>query len=81
MPLQGSPEEIKDDDLPPLELAFSDVAVFDDCGFRYRLGTVFGFEQQIAVELGYGKAIHHVLRRVADTARETGRVPDAPELQ
>lgn len=81
LPLPGPPEELKHEDLPPLELAFSDVAVFDDCGFRYRLGSVFGFEQQIAVELGYGKAIHHVLRRVADTARETGRVPDPDDLE
>lgn len=67
-------------DLPPLDVSFSDVAVFDDCGHRYRLANVFGFEQEVAPELGYGKAIHHVLRQVAERARETGRPPAEDEI-
>ena len=55
--------------------------MFDDCGHRYRLANLLGFEQEIAPELGYGKAIHHVLRRVAETAREKGKIPDAAELE
>jgi DNA helicase-2/ATP-dependent DNA helicase PcrA len=81
LPLPGAPEPITDEEPPTLEVSFSDIALFDECGYRYRLGTVLGFQQEIAVELGYGKAIHHVLRRVAETARETGKVPNAKALE
>ena len=45
------------------------------------MGTVLGFQQELAVELGYGKAIHHVLRQVAETTRAEGDVPDADRLR
>lgn len=70
----------EDSEVPPLEISFSDYALFEDCGHRYRLGSLLGFQQELAVELGYGKAIHHVLRNVAELARDTGAVPDATEL-
>src|SRR5438046_9791678 len=70
----------EDSEIPSLEISFSDFALFEDCGYRYRLGSLLGFQQEIAVELGYGKAIHHVLRHVAELARDTGTVPTAPEL-
>jgi DNA helicase-2/ATP-dependent DNA helicase PcrA len=34
----------------------------------------------MAPELGYGRAIHHVLRRVAETVRASGSVPSQAEL-
>ena len=66
---------------PPLDISFSEVSVFEECGHRYRLASVFGFQQELALELGYGKAIHHVLRQVAETARDNGTVPTAPEVE
>ena len=67
-------------EIPQLEISYSELAVFDDCGYRYRLATLFGFQQELAVELGYGKAIHHVLRQLAETARASGKVPSPSEL-
>ena len=45
---------------------------------RYRIGYsgLLGFQPPLATELGYGKTIHHVLRRIADLARDTGKIPD-----
>src|SRR5262249_22904102 len=54
---------------------------FDECGYRYRLGTTLGFQQELAVELGYGKAIHHVLRQIAEEARDAGREPTEAEVE
>ena len=50
-------------------------------GYAYRLGRVFGFERELATELGYGRAVHHVLRHVAERARESGAVPAAAEIE
>ena len=43
----------------------------------YRLRNLLGFQPRLAPELGYGKAVHHVLRTVAEHTRATGAVPDA----
>jgi DNA helicase-2/ATP-dependent DNA helicase PcrA len=80
LPLPGPPEAEKPREAPTLQVPFSDVALYDECGYRYRLASVFGFQQELAVELGYGKAIHHVLRQVAETSRATGVIPDAAAL-
>jgi DNA helicase-2/ATP-dependent DNA helicase PcrA len=41
---------------------------------------VLGYQTQIAPELGYGRAIHHVLRQLAETVRATGDIPTPTEL-
>jgi DNA helicase-2/ATP-dependent DNA helicase PcrA len=81
LPLPDPPEAQREADSPTLTTSFSDVALFEDCGYRYRLSAVLGYQQELAVELGYGKAIHHVLRRLADTARESVVLPDSAALQ
>lgn len=80
LPLPDAPEQLKNPEALPLELGFSDLADYEDCGYSYRLGRVFGFERELAQELGYGNAVHHVLRHVAENARETGQIPGKAEL-
>lgn len=83
-----APEDIK---LPPIEprqhgsdaalmITFSELASFIDCGMAYRLRNLIGFQPRLAPELGYGKAVHHVLRSIAETTRNTGRVPTPAEI-
>ena len=55
---------------------YSELAAFLDCGMAFRLRNLLGFQPRLAPELGYGKAVHHVLRSVAETTRATGTVPD-----
>ena len=61
-------------------LTFSELASFIDCGLAYRLRTLVGFQPRLAQELGYGKAVHHVMRTIAETTRTTGAVPTPAEL-
>ena len=75
-----TPEPRSDVEPPTVSLSFSDIASFDECGHSYRLGSVLGFEQELALELGYGKAIHHVLRQLAEIARATGSVPSEGDV-
>lgn len=80
LPLPEAPAPEDQTEPPPVEVSFSDLASFDECGHRYRLGSVFGFQQELALELGYGKAIHHVLRQLAEKVRATGKVPGIDDL-
>ncbi|HUO74294.1 MAG TPA: hypothetical protein VMU39_26210, partial [Solirubrobacteraceae bacterium] len=63
-----------------LDITFSELAAFLECGMAYRLRNLIGFQPRLAPELGYGKAVHHVLRSIAETTRSTGKVPTAPEI-
>ncbi len=80
-PLPGPPPAAGQAEAPTLTTSFSDIALFEDCGFRYRLAETLGYQQELAVALGYGRAIHHVLRLVAETARDTGAIPQPEDVQ
>lgn len=82
------PDDIR---LPPIEpraggsdealaLTYSELASFIDCGMAYRLRNLVGFQPRLATELGYGKAVHHVLRSIAETTRASGHVPTPREI-
>lgn len=60
-----------------LQLSFSDVAAFIDCGRAYLLRSRLGFLPPVRDELGYGNAVHHVMRVLAERTREEGAVPSA----
>lgn len=64
-----------------LTLSFSDLAHYEDCPLAFRLGALLGFQPQLVAELGYGKAIHHALRRIADQVRATGKVPTQQQIE
>lgn len=69
------PEKPKEGEDPPLTISFSDLSDYAECGLRYRLAKAFGFQTQLVRELGYGRSIHHVLRRLAEEVRLTKRLP------
>jgi DNA helicase-2/ATP-dependent DNA helicase PcrA len=79
LPPRFTPPADEIDDLP--EVTFSELAQYDSCPLRYRLSASFGFQPQLAQELGYGKAIHHVLRRLAEDARRRGGLPTRQDLE
>ena len=63
-----------------LIISFSDLASFLECGHAYRLRSMVGFQPRLAPELGYGKAVHHVLRQVAERTKAGGTVPSPADL-
>jgi DNA helicase-2/ATP-dependent DNA helicase PcrA len=65
----------------PITVSYSELASFLDCGMQYRLRTLLGFEPKLAPELGYGKAVHHILRTVAEHVQETGKTPTGAQLE
>ena len=41
---------------------------------------MLGSEQEVAVELGHGRAIHHVLRHLPEDTKGGGDIPDSHTL-
>ena len=81
LPAPPSPQSAAVSGEETLEVSFSDLAFFRDCGMAYRLRTLIGFQPPLAPELGYGRAVHHVLREVADHVRRYGRKPTPAQLE
>jgi DNA helicase II / ATP-dependent DNA helicase PcrA len=75
-----APPDITDDEEPVIEMSFSDMAAYSECGLAYRLRRLLGFQPPLVAELGFGKAVHHVMRHVAEFVRAEGRVPEEDEL-
>lgn len=73
------PPDDDDDNLPTI--SFSELASYEDCPLRFRLSSSFGFQPQLATELGYGKAIHHILRRVAEIAKAKKKLPTIADVE
>jgi len=74
------PIEATGTDAATIEVSFSEIAAFLDCVLAYRFRNLIGFQPRLAPELGYGKAVHHVLRGVADETKASGRVPGPAEI-
>ena len=64
----------------PISVTYSELAAFIECGLAFRLRNLIGFQPRLAPELGYGKAVHHVLRAVAEATKASGRVPAPAEI-
>ncbi|MGH3261084.1 MAG: RecB family exonuclease [Trebonia sp.] len=64
----------------PISVTYSELASFLECGMAFRLRNLVGFQPRLAPELGYGKAVHHVMRAVAEATKATGAIPTQTEI-
>lgn len=67
------------DDL--LTMTFSELASYKTCGLAYRLRSLIGFQPSLAPELGYGRAVHHIMRSVAEFTRRHRAAPSPAQLE
>jgi DNA helicase-2/ATP-dependent DNA helicase PcrA len=78
-----TPDEIPskvgaNDDKPTF--SFSDLALFNTCGHQYRMRKNLGFQPSGAKEMGYGRAVHHLVRRIADHVHNFREMPDGSDV-
>ena len=66
---------------PVPSLSFSELALYGSCPYAYRLATEFDIAKPIARDLGYGKSIHHILRRIADSVKASGKIPSTTTVE
>ena len=64
----------------PISVTCSQLAAFMDCAMAFRLRELIGFQPRLATELGYGKAVHHIMRAVAEATKAYGQVPTDVEI-
>lgn len=72
------PRNLVDEDLI---ISYSELAAYMECGWAYRLRQRLGFMPRLVAAIGYGKAVHHVMRVIAEGAMATGALPTLDEVQ
>jgi DNA helicase-2/ATP-dependent DNA helicase PcrA len=60
---------------PDLAITYSELEAYLACPRSYLLRDELGFMPTAKAELGYGNAVHHVMRVIAEHARTTGSLP------
>jgi DNA helicase II / ATP-dependent DNA helicase PcrA len=81
LPLPDAPAAGAGADAAASQVSFSELALYENCPYQYRLANSLGFQNTLVAELGYGNAVHHVLRLMAEHALTTGNPPSADETQ
>jgi DNA helicase-2/ATP-dependent DNA helicase PcrA len=51
---------------PDLQISYSELAAYLNCGYSFWLRNRIGFPPELVQEIGYGKAVHHLLRAIAE---------------
>lgn len=60
---------------PDLAVTYSELAAYASCPQSYLLRNELGFMPAIQAELGYGNAVHHIMRMIAEQCQSTGKMP------
>ena len=74
LPPADEPEELP-------TISFSELALYEGCPLRYRFSSSLGFQPQLVTELGYGRAIHHILRHLAENTKKKQELPTAQQVE
>jgi DNA helicase-2/ATP-dependent DNA helicase PcrA len=64
-----------------LIISYSDLAAYMECGHAFRLRQRLGFRPRVAEAIGYGRAVHHILRTIAEITKQKGKVPDKKAIE
>jgi DNA helicase II / ATP-dependent DNA helicase PcrA len=65
---------------PDMTLTYSELAAYMECPQSFLLRNRLGFMPPVAAELGYGHAVHHLMRTIAERAKAKGSLPSPREI-
>ena len=63
----------REDEIKDLQITYSEIAAYLECGHSYWLRNRLGFPPAIVEAIGYGKAIHHLMRAIAEETKRKGK--------
>lgn len=58
-----------------ITVSYSELDAYMECPRSYLLRNELGFMPSVQSEIGYGNAVHHVLRTISEHVKATGTVP------
>lgn len=67
-------------EVPDLHITYSALASYQECPHSYLLRSELGLMPPIQQELGYGNAVHHLMRVIAERTQASGRLPNPAQI-
>lgn len=67
-------------EIPDLHVTYSALASYRNCPHSYLLRSELGMMPPIQQELGYGNAVHHLMRAIAEQTQASGQVPSPSQI-
>lgn len=67
-------------EIPDLHITYSALASYRTCPHSYLLRSELGMMPPIQQELGYGNAVHHLMRVIAEQTQSSGQTPSASQI-
>jgi DNA helicase-2/ATP-dependent DNA helicase PcrA len=67
----SEPNSIQDSEI--LQITYSEIADYLSCGWSYWLKSRIGFPAAVVEEIGYGRAVHHLMRAIAEETARKGK--------
>jgi DNA helicase-2/ATP-dependent DNA helicase PcrA len=65
---------------PDLAVTYSELAAYANCPRSFLLRNELGFMPPLQVEIGYGNAVHHLMRVIAETTQQVGALPTPRQI-
>ena len=62
-----APKDLRSDTQPPIRLSLSDLLLYLECPYQFGLRRVAGLQPAVGDELGFGKGLHELLQRRAES--------------
>jgi DNA helicase-2/ATP-dependent DNA helicase PcrA len=67
----SEPNSVQDSEI--LQITYSEIADYLSCGWSYWLKSRIGFPAAVVEEIGYGRAVHHLMRAIAEETARKGK--------
>jgi DNA helicase-2/ATP-dependent DNA helicase PcrA len=67
-------------DTSDVTITYSEIEAYLSCPQSYLLRSELGFMPAAKAEIGYGNAVHHILRVISERAKATGEVMGAAQI-
>lgn len=65
---------------PDLAITYSELATYTTCPRSFLLRNELGFMPPIQPEIGYGNAVHHIMRVISEQTQAIGKLPTPREI-
>ena len=72
--------DLKSVEAADLQISYSELAAYRSCARSYLLRTRLGFLPPVRAEIGYGNAVHHLMRVIAEKTKAKGALPSPREI-
>ena len=66
-------EDLRSDSRPPIRVSLSDLLLYLECPYQFGLRRVTGLQPAVGDELGFGKGLHELLQRRAESDHRWNR--------